>query len=86
MMGVKDIPQIKEDRIIPVERKGVKVISMGFFVENNTPVVWRGPMLGKVLDQFFKDVEWGELDYLTIRFTTRHWRCCIRHSPNVTGI
>ena len=66
MMGVKDIPQIKEDRIIPVERKGVKVISMGFFVENNTPVVWRGPMLGKALDQFFKDVEWGELDYLLL--------------------
>lgn len=66
MMGVKDSPQIKEDRIIPVERKGVKVISMGFFVENNTPVVWRGPMLGKVLDQFFKDVEWGELDYLLL--------------------
>lgn len=66
MMGVKDVPQIKEDRIIPVERKGVKVISMGFFVENNTPVVWRGPMLGKVLDQFFKDVEWGELDFLLL--------------------
>ncbi|MFJ5771376.1 P-loop NTPase [Psychrobacillus sp. NPDC093180] len=66
MMGVKDIPQIKDDRIIPVERKGVKVISMGFFVENNTPVVWRGPMLGKVLDQFFKDVEWGELDFLLL--------------------
>ena len=66
MMGVKDLPLIKEDRIIPVERKGVKVISMGFFVENNTPVVWRGPMLGKVLDQFFKDVEWGELDYLLL--------------------
>ena len=66
MMGVKDVPQIVEDRIIPVERKGVKVISMGFFVENNTPVVWRGPMLGKVLDQFFKDVEWGELDYLLL--------------------
>ncbi|WP_342599454.1 P-loop NTPase [Psychrobacillus sp. FSL H8-0483] len=66
MMGVKDTPQIKEDRIIPVERKGVKIISMGFFVENNTPVVWRGPMLGKVLDQFFKDVEWGELDFLLL--------------------
>jgi ATP-binding protein involved in chromosome partitioning len=39
---------------------------MGFFVEDNAPVVWRGPMLGKVLDQFFKDVEWGELDYLLL--------------------
>lgn len=66
MMGISENPQIKEDRIIPVERKGVKVISMGFFVENNAPVVWRGPMLGKVLDQFFKDVEWGELDFLLL--------------------
>jgi ATP-binding protein involved in chromosome partitioning len=39
---------------------------MGFFVEDNAPVVWRGPMLGKVLDQFFKDVEWGDLDYLLL--------------------
>ena len=37
---------------------------MGFFVEDNAPVVWRGPMLGKALDQFFRDVEWGDLDYL----------------------
>lgn len=66
MMGIRENPQIKDDRIIPVERKGVKVISMGFFVENNAPVVWRGPMLGKVLDQFFKDVEWGELDFLLL--------------------
>ena len=42
------------------------MISMGFFVENNAPIVWRGPMLGKVLDQFFRDVEWGELDYLLL--------------------
>lgn len=66
MMGIRENPQILNDRIIPVERKGVKVISMGFFVENNTPVVWRGPMLGKVLDQFFQDVEWGELDFLLL--------------------
>ncbi|MEK4231102.1 P-loop NTPase [Solibacillus sp. FSL H8-0538] len=66
MMGVQDMPVVKEDRIYPVERLGVKVISMGFFVENNAPIVWRGPMLGKVLDQFFRDVEWGELDYLLL--------------------
>lgn len=66
MMGVQTMPVIKEDRIYPVERFGVKMISMGFFVENNAPVVWRGPMLGKVLDQFFRDVEWGELDYLLL--------------------
>ena len=66
MMGVTEMPVVKEDRIFPVERMGVKVISMGFFVENNAPIVWRGPMLGKVLDQFFRDVEWGELDYLLL--------------------
>ncbi|MDV6377411.1 P-loop NTPase [Sporosarcina sp. GW1-11] len=66
MMGITAMPEVKEDRIIPVERFGVKVISMGFFVEDNAPVVWRGPMLGKVLDQFFRDVDWGELDYLLL--------------------
>lgn len=66
MMGIKQSPVIRGESIIPVERFGVKVISMGFFVEDNAPVVWRGPMLGKVLDQFFKDVEWGDLDYLLL--------------------
>jgi ATP-binding protein involved in chromosome partitioning len=66
MMGIQQSPKIDGNRIIPVDRFGVKVISMGFFVEDNAPVVWRGPMLGKVLDQFFKDVEWGELDYLLL--------------------
>jgi ATP-binding protein involved in chromosome partitioning len=66
MMGVTEMPVVKEDRIYPVDRLGVKVISMGFFVENNAPIVWRGPMLGKVLDQFFRDVEWGDLDYLLL--------------------
>lgn len=64
MMGVTQMPIVRGERIIPVERLGVKVISMGFFVEDNAPVVWRGPMLGKALDQFFRDVEWGDLDYL----------------------
>jgi ATP-binding protein involved in chromosome partitioning len=66
MMGIDKTPVVRGNTIIPVERFGVKVISMGFFVEDNMPVVWRGPMLGKVLDQFFRDVEWGELDYLLL--------------------
>lgn len=66
MMGVTKMPKVRGERIIPVERLGVKVISMGFFVEDNAPVVWRGPMLGKALDQFFRDVEWGDLDYLLL--------------------
>jgi len=66
MMGITQLPIVRGERIIPVERFGVKVISMGFFVEDNAPVVWRGPMLGKALDQFFRDVEWGDLDYLLL--------------------
>lgn len=66
MMGVTQRPVVRGERIIPVERFGVKVISMGFFVEDNAPVIWRGPMLGKMLNNFFTEVEWGELDYLLL--------------------
>ncbi|WP_100374478.1 Mrp/NBP35 family ATP-binding protein [Bacillus sp. FJAT-45037] len=66
MMGIEERPKVIADRIYPVERFGVKVISMGFFVEDNAPVIWRGPMLGKMLNQFFADIEWGELDYLVL--------------------
>ena len=66
MMGITDRPVVKENKLIPVERFGVKVISMGFFVEDNSPIIWRGPMLGKVLNQFFNDVQWGDLDYLLL--------------------
>ncbi|RFB11513.1 MRP family ATP-binding protein [Bacillus sp. HNG] len=66
MMGITKRPVVRGEKIIPVERKGVKVISMGFFVEDNSPVIWRGPMLGKMLNNFFNEVEWGDLDYLVL--------------------
>ncbi|EST10575.1 Mrp/NBP35 family ATP-binding protein [Sporolactobacillus laevolacticus] len=66
MMGIENRPAIQDEKIMPVERFGLKVISMGFFVENNSPVIWRGPMLGKMLNNFFNDVDWGELDYLVL--------------------
>jgi len=66
MMGIEERPQVEGERIIPIERFGVKVMSMGFFVEDNSPVVWRGPMLGKMLRNFFAEVEWGELDYMLL--------------------
>ncbi len=66
MMGIEDRPQLVNDLIIPVERHGVKVISMGFFVEDNAPIIWRGPMLGKMLKNFFNEVNWGDLDYLLL--------------------
>lgn len=66
MMGIEEAPVVEEGAIIPVERFGVKVMSMGFFIRENNPVIWRGPMLGKMLRQFLSDVNWGELDYLLL--------------------
>lgn len=66
MMGIEERPKVRGEKIYPVERFGVKVISMGFFVEDNAPVIWRGPMLGKMLNNFFSEVEWGDLDYLVL--------------------
>jgi ATP-binding protein involved in chromosome partitioning len=66
MMGIEQRPVVIDETILPVERFGVKVMSMGFFVEDNAPVVWRGPILGKMLRNFFHEVHWGELDYLIL--------------------
>ncbi|WP_100012735.1 Mrp/NBP35 family ATP-binding protein [Lentibacillus sediminis] len=66
MMGIENRPVVRGKKIIPVERFGVKVVSMGFFVEDNAPIIWRGPMLGKMLNSFFSEVEWGDLDYLLL--------------------
>ncbi|MGG6312171.1 P-loop NTPase [Paenibacillus macerans] len=68
MMGIEEAPLVEDGEILPVERFGVKVMSMGFFIQDNNPVIWRGPMLGKMLRQFFSDVRWGELDYLLLDF------------------
>ena len=67
MMGVEGFePQAKENRILPAINHGVKCISMAFFVSQDTPLIWRGPMLDKAIKQFLRDVEWGELDYLIV--------------------
>jgi ATP-binding protein involved in chromosome partitioning len=64
MLGVTGKPVGFNDMILPLESHGVKVISMGFFVPEETPVIWRGPMLHKAIEQFLGDVWWGELDFL----------------------
>lgn len=66
MMGATKAPEQKDGKIIPAEAHGVKLISMAFFVPEDTAVVWRGPMVHTAIQQFFRDVLWGELDYLLI--------------------
>jgi ATP-binding protein involved in chromosome partitioning len=68
MLGVAGRPRVSEERkILPIDAAGgVKVMSIGFFVEGDSAVVWRGPMLHKAIQQFLEDVDWGSLDYLLI--------------------
>jgi ATP-binding protein involved in chromosome partitioning len=66
MMGVKELPLSKSDKIIPAEAYGVKFMSIGFLVKPGQALIWRGPMLHSAIQQFLRDVEWGELDYLVV--------------------
>jgi ATP-binding protein involved in chromosome partitioning len=65
-LGATRPPVSAQRKILPLESHGVKVMSIGFFLEEDAAVVWRGPMLHKALNQFLQDVEWGALDYLLI--------------------
>ena len=66
MMGSTTGPEQRDGKIVPVENYGVKLISMAFLVPEEAPIVWRGPMVHQYLQAFFRDVLWGELDYLLI--------------------
>ena len=66
LTGVHGRPVSEDKRIFPLEGYGLKLMSMGFFVSENSPVIWRGPMVHGLIRQFLSDVDWGELDYLVI--------------------
>src|SRR3954462_6975674 len=66
MIGLSGRPTVEGDSLLPMEKNGVKVMSMGFLVDDNTPVVWRGPMIMKTIQQFVQNVKWGELDILLV--------------------
>ncbi len=67
MMNIsKHDPQVKNNQIVPPENHGVKCMSMGFLLDENAPVVWRGPMISKALYQLLRGATWGELDFLVI--------------------
>lgn len=64
MMGIHERPQIRNQKLIPLQAHGVQVMSIGFLIDPMQPVIWRGPMVSGALKQFMTDVEWGDLDYL----------------------
>ena len=67
MMGVDQQPEVnKAAKIIPLEAYGVKLISLGFLIEKDQPAIWRGPIVMKLIGQFLKDVDWGQLDYFIV--------------------
>jgi ATP-binding protein involved in chromosome partitioning len=66
MMGVDQLPPAIEDKLVPAEAHGIKLMSIGFLVPEGQPLIWRGPMLHSAIRQFIVDVDWGELDYLII--------------------
>ena len=66
-MGVNENPKVVDgQKIVPIEKNNLKLMSFGFISGNQAPVVWRGPLVAKMTEQFFKDVTWGELDYLIL--------------------
>ena len=66
-MGIQGNPEVDENqKIIPLEKHNLKLMSFGFISGNQAPVVWRGPLVAKMTEQFFKDVNWGDLDYLIL--------------------
>ena len=67
MMGITEKPKANENKkLVPLEKYGIKCMSIGFLIGEDTPTIWRGPMIMKALEQMFNGVEWGELDYLII--------------------
>ncbi len=67
MMGIKQRPNVSEqEKLIPPNAHGIKLMSMGFLMDDDQPVIWRGPMIMKTVQQFIMQVDWGELDYLLV--------------------
>jgi len=66
MLGVDAAPAVRDDKIIPLEAHGIKVMSIGFLIEKEQPAIWRGPIVMKIITQFLRDVQWGQLDYFLV--------------------
>jgi ATP-binding protein involved in chromosome partitioning len=66
MFGATDQPTVENQKIVPLEAHGVKVMSLGLMIERDAPAIWRGPIIQKILQQFLRDVDWGRLDYFLV--------------------
>jgi ATP-binding protein involved in chromosome partitioning len=66
MMGVNAAPPVENEKIIPLQAHGVKIMSLGFMIERDQPAIWRGPIIMKIITQFLRDVQWGQLDYFLV--------------------
>ena len=66
MIGAEGRPEINQDRLVPLENFGIKLMSMGFLIDEDAPVVWRGPMVMKTIQQFALNVEWGDLKIMVV--------------------
>ena len=66
MMGINAAPPVENEKIIPLQAYGVKIMSLGFMIERDQPAIWRGPIIMKIITQFLRDVQWGELDYFLV--------------------
>jgi ATP-binding protein involved in chromosome partitioning len=66
MLGISDRPRVADGAMIPPEKYSIKLMSTGFFIDENQPVIWRGPLIHRAIEQFLTEVLWGELDYLLL--------------------
>ncbi|HEX2601085.1 MAG TPA: Mrp/NBP35 family ATP-binding protein [Gemmatimonadaceae bacterium] len=66
MMGISGQPPVENEKIIPLRAHGVKIMSLGFMIDRDQPAIWRGPIIMKIITQFLRDVQWGELDYFFV--------------------
>ncbi len=66
IMGIHETPRVENGKIMPLDRDGLKLMSIGFLVDQGTPMIWRGPMVHQATEQFLRDVDWGVLDILIV--------------------
>jgi ATP-binding protein involved in chromosome partitioning len=87
MMGVNEPPMVLNEKIVPLEAHGVKLISIGFLIDRDQPAIWRGPIIMKIITQFLRDVAWGTLDYFIVDLPpgTGDAQLTLVQATNVTG-